>query len=847
MNRDAPRAGPPGRIARALASGLALATVLCLSCGARHGAESAPAPTPATDDAGASHPPGTVTAGTTPEPATSPRELDMLPVLAQGSLDAAGPIVDFGEPQADPFLLPPLPLRSETLNGDSWATVGPRVRVRVTVDPAQPPTLLRLRVRRVHARAVLAVIDGVPSRQVALPHAAIASVVSVPLLAERFRREISDVELRFIGVERTGPIPSGPRDRARPVVSTQTRRVTVTVRGRRRVVTRTVVRRTPAGESAPTAALDLDWIHLVHGDDVAVVRVNDLIADVRADGPPRRALTLYSPTRLSVVTVIPPAARFHAAFAAEGIRGRTRPSTVRARVRIEADGVGTIERDMTITAGSHWRDLDMDLGAVAGHTTRLTFAALDGGDTRLAMAEPRITSRSSVPPTPPRAVRRVAVIVIRGARYDRFAPVVSPHFTAGGFARLAREGLLARAVAPAPRELAAFASAVTGLPADVHGMIEDTDTLDETAPTVAATLRDAGVATAAFSDDAWFLGSGIDRGFTERQTCANEAATCRVETLFQRAADWLVAQGDRRAFVMVATRACVPPLDPPPDLLTAIDPSTDETQLSPEGTGPLANRSRHGALNLDPRSLRRLEALYDASLAGVDRGVAHLLDRLRDANQLASTAIVVVGDRGTALGESGLVGDGPMTLAVVSHTVLLVRTPGGIPTQLGDTVSVLDGVATAMERIDAVSASPDDPVADGPRSVFTPEPGGLHPRGVVVVGSLRGDPGLRFGGLLAVTRGGGPLALFEPEVDPLGQHDVAIDHPIAQAFADRVLARHRAALAAGERASESPPRAPGTADSIERPVGAVRRYAPSTRPLPPNVEAWLRSTGQLAR
>lgn len=786
-------------------------------------------------------------AGAVPGHGSGLRVVDLLPALREGSLDAAGPIVDLGETEADAFLLPPLPLRSETLNGDSWATVGSRVRVRVPIDLAQPPTQLRLRVRHVHARAVMVVIDGVPSRSVVLPNVPVASVISVPLAAERFHRESSDVELRFLGVERPGAAPAIAHDRGRAAVNTLTRRVTVTVHGRRRVRTRTVLVRSATREGATTLALDLDWIHLVHGDDVATVRVNDLVADVRADGSPRRAFTLYSPTRVTVVTVIPSAGRFRAALAAEGIRGTHRPSTVRARVRVEADGVGTIEREVAVTAGAHWSDLDIDLGAVAGRTARLTFSAIDGGDTRLAMAEPRILSWSTaVPPSPP-AVRRVVLIVIRGARYDRFAPMVSPRFTAGGFTRLAREGLLARAVAPAPRELSAFASAVTGLSADVHGMLEVTDTLDEAAPTVAATLRDAGVATAAFSDDAWFLGSGIDRGFTEREACANDIATCRAETMLARATDWLVAQGDRRAFVLVATRAGVPPFDPPPDLLAAIDPSTDENLLTPEGTGALANRSRRGALNLDARATGRLEALYDASLAGVDRGVAQMLDRLRDSNQFASTAVIVVGDRGMALGESGLVGDGPMTLAVVSHTVLLVRTPGGFPTQLADTVSVLDGVATAMERID-VQPHPEESTIDVPRSVYTPDPGGLHPRGVVIIASMRGDPGLRFGDLLAVSRAGGPLALFEPETDPLGQHDVAAEHRIAQAFADRILAIHRTAVADRERAVVAAP-SPGDTDpgAGERSSDALRRYAPSTRALPPAVEAWLRNAGQLAR
>ncbi len=765
---------------------------------------------------------------------SSQRTLDLLPVFSQGAIDAAGPIVDLGEPQAQPFLLPPLPIATESLNGNSWVTVGPRLRVRVPVDVSAAPTALRVRIRHAHARAVLAIIDGIPTRQVALPVSNTPSVVTIPLLADRFRRAIADVELRFIGVARPAMTTSS-RDARRANLVTETRRVVVRIHGRRRVVTRTITR--PAGQQNPAAAaaVDIDWLHLVHGDDVASVRTADLVSDVRSEGAPRRALTLYAPTSLSAVTVIPPAAELRAAFSAEGIRGRSRAQTVAARVRIEADGIEPIEREISVTAGSPWQELRLDLSAVGGRATRLSVSAREGGDTRLAIAEPRLIARTDVPPTPPPPVRHVVLLVVRGARYDRFAPTVSPRFTAGGFARLAREGLVARAIAPSPHELAAFASAVTGLPADVHGLFEDTDTIDEAAPTVAARLRDAGVATAAFSDDAWFIGSGIDRGFTERESCPNDAATCHAEVVIGRAADWLVTQGERRSFVLIATRAGLPPLDGPADLLTAIDPSTEDGIITPEQSALFAQRSRRGALNLESTAVHRLDALYDAALAGVDRGVAHLLDRLREANELNSTAIIVVGDRGTMLGESGLVGDGPMNIAALSETVLLVRTPGVAPQQLEGTVSVLDGIATAAARIETVRHE-DDPATDGPRSVFSPEAGGLHPRGVVFVASLRGEVGLAFGSLVGIPRPSGQLALYHFDGDPLGQVDVAADHPIAEAFAERVLAGHRAALESGDEARAN---AEGERTTTSTSAPPLHRYAPSTRALPPNVAQHL--------
>src|SRR5262249_34132592 len=138
-----------------------------------------------------------------------------------------------------------------------------------------------------------------------------------------------------------------------------------------------------------------------------------------------------------------------------------------------------------------------------------------------------------------------------------------------------------------------------------------------------------------------------------------------------------------------------------PDLLAAIDPAPYEGTITPERSAELASRSRRAAITLETREVDRLSALYDASLAGVDRGLGVLLDRIRDNGMSNDTLVIVVGDRGTALGESGLVGEGPMSLDVVSHTVLMVLAPDVAPGTLSETASVLDAAETVLERLNA--------------------------------------------------------------------------------------------------------------------------------------------------
>jgi hypothetical protein len=45
-----------------------------------------------------------------------PREIELLPMLTSGSIDANGIVVDMGESQANAFLVPPMPISTETPN-----------------------------------------------------------------------------------------------------------------------------------------------------------------------------------------------------------------------------------------------------------------------------------------------------------------------------------------------------------------------------------------------------------------------------------------------------------------------------------------------------------------------------------------------------------------------------------------------------------------------------------------------------------------------------------------------------------------------------------------------------------
>ncbi|MBL8604695.1 MAG: hypothetical protein JNK72_22405 [Myxococcales bacterium] len=705
-----------------------------------------------------------------------PNAIDLTEAFRQGGIDVAGPVVDLGEPQASAYLSAGTVLRAETLNGDSWASVAGRVRLRVPLEsrslsdlsgePLPAPDTVRLRVRHATARSVAVVVDGLLVRVAALAPYAQSTVVSASVPADRFTRAMADVELRFPRAPKTGP------------------------------------------SAAPSA--EVDWVHLTRGA-TPVTRVVDLLNDVAVERTPRRALTFYPPTTLSAFEVIPRGAVFRASLAAEAPRGAARaPRPLTARVRVEADGVPSLERRVVVQPNQPWVGVELDLGSLAGRPARFSVSALspapspddaqaelpDGGveaprsEVRLALSSPRIELRDQGHrgEGAPTQIKRVVWVIVRGARADRFVPTLSPHLNAGGFAALQQRGVALEAASPASRNFAALTSVSTGLASDLHRVTESTERLADDAPRALASLVELGIPVEAWADDRAWASSGAARG-ANFHPCPDEAESCTPEALFGPATEGLLASRGRYVSVLVL-RSGLLPLSPANEDIHALDPTPYEGTMTPGQTAVLLTRVRRGEVRIDARDQERLGLLYDAALRGVDRALATMIERLREARMLDETLFVVSGDRGTALGEARVIQDGALTLRASGSTVLIASGPGLDPRALAASlVTGLDGAATLLD-VFGVERVPD---WDG-RSLFRPLT--LNDRAVPVTLNTRGDTGLRFGELLALPRpaaAGGGVALLVPADDPLGQRDVSDARPIARLFAELALARVRGA------------------------------------------------------
>lgn len=677
--------------------------------------------------------------------------IDLTEVFREGVIDSAGTVVDLGERQAASYVVSAAALPSETVNGDSWVSVGTRLRLRVPIGEGDAPTSVRLRVRRAASRGVALMVDGVLVRAVNLPQDGAPTVLTLPVPAGRFARSTADVELRF-GTPRAVP-----------------------------------------GVLSPVAA-QIDWVHVARRE-VPPSRVADLVNDVAAERTPRRALTFYAPTRLSTLMILPTHAMWTASLAAEGARGARPGAALAAILRAETDGEEPIEERVEIAPNGAWHDAAIDLTAFGGRPVRLTLAAEGSEDARLAVAAPslrhsavRAASAGDALGAPARpSLRHVVLVVVRGLRVDRVLPTLSERLTAGGFARLRTDGTVAVAQSPAPREFSALITATTGLPADLHHVSELTDALDDEAPTLVTALAAAGVDTVAYTDDVAWAGSGADRGVRVRNVCAAEAATCHPDWMFTAAADDLVARRASNTLTMIVTRAGLLPLDPTPEDVIALDPRPYEGTMTPSRTAVYGLRQRPEGVELAPADMERLGTLYDASLLAVDRGLSVLFDRIRDQNLDDETAVIVVGDRGVGLGENRVVGDGPMTQNTVAETLLLARGPGFPATRVGGVVGVIDAATTVLERFGV-------PAPAELEGVSLAGGGVSHDRVLGFVATARWDVGLRFGELVALPRAardGGGIALFGRDADALSATDLAPSRPIARELGEAAMGRFR--------------------------------------------------------
>ena len=289
-------------------------------------------------------------------------------------------------------------------------------------------------------------------------------------------------------------------------------------------------------------------------------------------------------------------------------------------------------------------------------------------------------------------------------------------------ARIAAEGVtFENAVTTGPWTLPSHASLFTGQYTSDHGAHAGTRRFDPDAAPLAERLRASGYRTAAVSSNAWVtpefgFGAGFDDFYVRsrpfpagedpatvrdasgretldavidaarRGTALPTAANALYDRYLRdryddgaRLANWRIKRwldgewdGDRPFFLFANYIEPHLTYDPPADCLPkgVDDGASDRVPQDPWGY-------LTGAVEMGDAAFETLEALYAAELRYLDARLGRLYDHLDEADLLAETAIVVVGDHGENIGDHGLMDHQYCLYETLLRVPLLVRLPAG--------------------------------------------------------------------------------------------------------------------------------------------------------------------------
>jgi arylsulfatase A-like enzyme len=424
-------------------------------------------------------------------------------------------------------------------------------------------------------------------------------------------------------------------------------------------------------------------VPVAHGAARIAVDVADVPAgrpfDVAIAGYPAPALAARDVTTASFA--VPRAARLELAA---GVQREAWDLDVALRFAVAAlDGEG--ERELwTATldparrpADRRWLPAVVPLDALAGRTIRLRFTVrpLDAGDARTSLplwGDPVVVAPGTPFPHP-----NVLLVSLDTLRADAVGAYGAARATTPRLDReLAAAGtMFSHAVAPFPMTLPSHLSLLTGLYHRHHGVRRLGEALAPAVTTLAESFREAGYATAAFTEDGFLIAdSGVARGFELYEENAAPKGTGHAFETFGRGTAWIRAHGDRPWLVFLHTYQVHAPYLPPEAYQRLfVEPGT--TTAGIDG---------------DRLHYRQSARVADDALGGV-------LDAIPP-----DTLVVLFSDHGEEFLEHGQRFHGYQLFEETLHVPLVVRWPGRVPAgrRVDAPVSLVDVMPTVLYLAD---------------------------------------------------------------------------------------------------------------------------------------------------
>ncbi len=302
----------------------------------------------------------------------------------------------------------------------------------------------------------------------------------------------------------------------------------------------------------------------------------------------------------------------------------------------------------------------------------------------------------------------VLFIVIDTLRADRLGCYGNPRGLTPNIDRLAASGVrFSDCSSHAPWTLPSFAALFTSLYPPEHGAgghLGEFKALPDSARTIAEAFHEAGYATAAITN-VDFLGPsfGLLQGFDHKDCKYFETndRVRRADATTDAALEWLAQNGDQPHFLFVHYFDAHAAYDPQPEWRAKFAEPEDRKSTWTFGSREQLIAHRLGKLALDPTTMRRAAALYDAEVAAIDAAIGRLLDAQKSTKGRAETLVVLTADHGEEFLDHGSWEHGHSVYQELLHVPLIVAEPGRIPVAKIDVpVRHIDVAPTLCELAD---------------------------------------------------------------------------------------------------------------------------------------------------
>jgi arylsulfatase A-like enzyme len=313
----------------------------------------------------------------------------------------------------------------------------------------------------------------------------------------------------------------------------------------------------------------------------------------------------------------------------------------------------------------------------------------------------------------------IIVVSLDTTRPDHLSAYGYDRSTSPTLERLAREGVqFTNARSTTSWTLPAHMSLFTGLPAKVHDVNVDFQTLDAGRPVMGEVFAKAGFYTegyytAPYVHQRYGFGRGME--FYEPMTANPMAFDLPPAEMREQLGLREMFSHQEVTSVRVAQQALrfVRDASGPRNLLFLhlFDPHYDY-RAGPNFRAPFVDPSYEGEITGDglmgqldliaegnPADLQQLKDLYDAELLFTDAYLGHVIKSVEESDKLGSTIIVVVSDHGEEFFEHGRYGHRMGLHEEVIRVPFIVWGPGIIPEGLviDDDVAIYDVLPTLMD------------------------------------------------------------------------------------------------------------------------------------------------------